>query len=78
MNLRNILRAQRKSGKPPTLKPRRWKAEERERLERGLCVQCGQNPAQASSYLCTDCEGENSIEDIRSEIDHLRQRILRK
>ncbi len=78
MNLRNILRAQRKSGKPPTLKPRRWNAKERERLEQGLCVQCGQNPTQPSSYLCADCEGEDSIEDIRSEIDHLRQRILGK
>ncbi len=78
MSLRNILRAQRKSGKPPTLKPRRWKAEERERLAQGLCVHCGQNPAQASSYLCAGCEGENSIEDIRSEIDHLRKRILGK
>lgn len=78
MNLRNILRAQRKSGKPPTLQPRRWKAVERERLAQGLCVHCGQHPAQASSYLCEDCEGENSIEDIRSEIDHLRRRILGK
>lgn len=78
MNLRNILRAQRKSGKPPTLQRRRWSVEEQERLSQGLCVRCGKAPATPSSYICAACEGENSIEDIRSEIDRLRKRILDK
>ena len=78
MNLRNILRAKRQSGKPPTLKKRRWSAEERERLDQGLCVTCGEQPATTTSYLCSACEGEDSIEDIRSEIDRLRKRILGK
>ena len=78
MSLLDIMKAQRKSGKPPTLKQRRWNAEERERLSRGLCVKCGKQPCQSSSYLCTSCEGETSIEDIRSEIEQLRARILRK
>ena len=78
MSLRNILRAQRKSGKPPTLKKRYWSAEEKERLDQGLCVTCGAEPAAPTSYLCIACEGEDSIEDIRSEINRLRQQILGK
>ena len=78
MNLLDIMKAQRRSGKPPTLKKRRWNEEQRERLSKGLCVHCGKQSAQPSSYLCTGCEGQTSIEDIRTEIQRLRARILRK
>ena len=78
MNLLEIMRAQRKSGKPPTLKIRRWNAEQRQRLSEGLCVTCGKRPAQVSSYLCAACEGQTSPDDIRSEIERIRARILGK
>ena len=78
MNLLDILKAQRRSGKPPTIEGRRWRKEERDRMTKGICVVCGNLPAQASSYICTDCEGEDSIEDIHSEIQRLRARILGK
>lgn len=76
MNLLAIMRAQRKSGKPPTIEGRRWRAEEKERVDKGLCVACGHQPAQQSSYICAACEGQHSVEDIRSEIERLRTRIL--
>lgn len=78
MNLFDIMKAQRKSGKPPTLKGRRWNKKERERLSKELCVKCGEAPCQSSSFLCGSCEGETSIEDIRTDIERLRARILRK
>jgi hypothetical protein len=78
MNLLDIMKARRKSGKPPTITGRRWKVEEQERLSQGLCVVCGDQPAQAYSYICASCEEEDSIEDIRSEIQRLRARILGK
>ncbi len=78
MNLLDIMKAQRKGGKPPTLKRRRWKAEEQQRLSKELCVSCGKQPAQPSSYRCATCEGKTSIEDIRSEIERVRARILGK
>ena len=78
MNLLDILKAQRRSGKPPTIEGRRWRAEERDRMAKGICVVCGDQPAQASSYICDVCEGEDTIEDIRSEIQRLRARILGK
>ena len=78
MNLLDIMKAQRRSGKPPTIRGRRWRTEEQEHIAKGICVVCGNQPAQASSYICTDCESENSIEDIHSEIQRLRARILGK
>lgn len=76
MNILDIMKAQRRSGRPPTVEGRRWNAEEKERIARGICVMCGSEPAQASSYLCTGCEGQDTVEDIRSEIQRLRARIL--
>ncbi len=78
MNLREIMRAQRKSGKPPTLKRRRWNAEQQERMSKGLCVDCGEQKAQRSSFLCASCEGETTMDDIRTDINNLRARILKK
>ena len=78
MNILDIMKAQRKGGKPPTLKKHRWNAQQRERLSKGLCVNCGNQPAQPSSYLCRPCEGKTTMEDIRTEIEHLRARILGK
>ena len=78
MNLRELMRAQRKSGKPPTLKRRRWNAEQQKRMSEGLCVSCGERKAQRSSFLCDSCESETTMDDIRSDIKQLRARILKK
>ena len=78
MKLLDIMKAQRKGGKPPTLKARRWKPEEKERISKGLCVACGKEPSQVSSYLCKNCEGQTTMEEIRTEIKQIRTRILGK
>jgi hypothetical protein len=78
MNLLDIMRAQRKGGKPPTLKRRRWNAEQQKRMSKGLCVVCGEQEAQPSSFLCVSCESETTMDDIRTEIKLLRARILKK
>ena len=74
MGYRDILRAQRKSGKPPFVKPHQWSKAEKERMAEGLCVKCGKNPASTNSYLCKDCESKDTIDDIRKEVEAARRK----
>lgn len=76
MNFLDLMRARRKSGKTPTLEKRRWTDVEQERIAKGLCVTCGVNPSSMSSFICGSCESVTTIEDIRSEIEQARRRIL--
>lgn len=74
MGYMDLMRAQRKSGKPPTPKPHRWSKAEKERMENGLCVKCGEKSAGDNSYLCQDCESLDTIDDIRKEIAAARRK----
>ena len=74
MGYMDILRAQRKSGKPPEVKPHQWTKIEKERIEEGLCVKCGKTSAGTNSYLCQECESLDTIEDIRQEIAAARRK----
>jgi len=78
--MRNLLKiaAQSKRQKVPTLKPNRLGAEKRKLAEKGLCIECGEQPATRDSYVCTACLGSTSLEDIRKEIGGLRKKILKK
>ncbi len=74
MGYMDILRAQRKSGKPPAVKPHQWTKNEKARIEKGLCVKCGENRAGSNSYLCQKCESQDTIDDIRKEIAAARRK----
>jgi hypothetical protein len=78
MPLFSILNAQRRSGKPPTIEKQRWTEIQTRLAEEGLCVSCGNHRSQPTSYLCESCEGEGSMEDIRSELQRVRNRILKR
>jgi hypothetical protein len=76
MNYLNFLKAHRQSGKMPSLEQRQWTPEQQMRIAQGCCVQCGERPAGAHSYLCLECEAGDTIEDIRGELKALRNRLL--
>ncbi len=76
MTFFSILKAQRRSGKPPSVKKHNWTDVESARAAEGICIACGNHPSPSTSYLCTRCEGEDSLEDIRSELQQIRNRIL--
>ena len=74
MGYMDILRAQRKSGKPPAVKPHQWSKAEKERMAEGLCVKCGENSAGDNSYLCQDCESQDTLDDIQKEVAAARRK----
>lgn len=74
MGYMDLMRAQRKSGKPPVVKTHRWSKKEQERMEHGICVRCGENSASENTYLCPECESLHTIEDIRKEIAAARRK----
>ena len=74
MGYMDILRAQRKSGKPPVVKPHQWSKAEKERMAEGLCVKCGENRAGDNSYLCQDCESKDTLDDIQKEVAAARRK----
>lgn len=74
MGYMDLMRAQRKSGKPPDFKPHRWSKKEQERMEQGLCVNCGEEQAGENSYLCRNCESKDTLDDIRNEIAAARRK----
>lgn len=74
MGYMDLMRAQRKSGKPPEVKPHRWSKKEQERMEQGQCVKCGDQSAGTNCYLCPDCESLDTLDDIRKEIAAARRK----
>jgi len=76
MSYLKLLNARRKNGQQPTMKPVELTTAQKALADRGLCIQCGENEADRNSYLCDDCQGKDTIEDIREEIGALRRQIL--
>ena len=74
MGYMDILRAQKKSGQPPAVKPHQWSKAEKERMAEGLCVKCGENPAGDNSYLCQDCESKETLDEIQKEVAAARRK----
>jgi hypothetical protein len=77
VNYFKLLSARRKSGRLPTMAQHHWSAEQRKLAEANRCIQCGGPNAATGSYLCTDCQGEWTMKDIREEIAALRQNMLK-
>ena len=76
MSYSNFLKAQGKSGKPPTIEKVKMSVEEKARAAAGLCIKCGLKDAEQDNYVCIDCQSEHTLEDIQNEIQALRQRLL--
>ncbi len=76
MSYLKLLNARSKSGEQPTMKPVELTNAQKALAEKGLCIQCGENEADRTSYLCTDCQAKDTIEEIRDEISALRRQIL--
>ncbi len=77
MSYSKFLKAQGKSGKPPTIKKTQLSDEQKKQVQKGICIKCGQNMAEKSSYICTECRSEDTLEDIQNEIQALRRRLLK-
>lgn len=77
MNYLDLLRASKGKDKMPSMDSIRWNKNEKARAEKGLCMQCGQNPSGENSFLCSGCEASQSSEEIREEIALIRAKILR-
>ena len=77
MSYSKFLKARGKSGKPPTIEKRKLSVDEKARAAEGLCIKCGLNPAEKSSYICTACQSEDTLEDIQNEIQAVRRRLLK-
>jgi len=77
MSYTKFLKARNKSGKPPTIEKNQMSSEEEERAQNGLCIKCGLNRADKSSYVCMECQSEETLEDIQHEIETLRRRLLK-
>lgn len=76
MNYMDLVKASKGKGKMPSMEKVRWNNDEKTRAEKGLCVQCGQNPSGANCFLCEVCETLQSHEEILEEIAILRKKIL--
>jgi hypothetical protein len=76
MNYFKLLGARRNSGRLPTMAPQRLTAEQKKLAESGSCVQCGGPNTGTRSYLCADCQGKWTLEEIRDEIADLRRKLL--
>jgi hypothetical protein len=77
MSYLKLLGARRRSGRLPTLEPRQYSAEQRRRAGAGCCIECGGPNPGGRSYLCPDCQGKRTMEDIREEIAALQRNILK-
>jgi len=76
MSYSKFLKAQGKTGKPPTIEKTRMSDEEKTLAQEGLCIKCGLNTAEKNSYVCMACQSEDTLEDIQNEIQALRRRLL--
>jgi hypothetical protein len=77
MNYLDLLKAGKRREKMPSMERIRWNKTEKARAEIGVCLKCGQNPSGENSFLCKVCESLQSIDQIRKEIDMVRDKILK-
>ena len=77
MSYSKFLKAQGKTGKPPTIVKTKMSVAEEERADKGLCIKCGLNMSEKNSYVCIVCQSEETFDDIQNEIKNLRQRLLK-
>ena len=77
MSYSKFLKAQGKSGKPPTIQKTEISTTEKKRAQKGLCIKCGMNTPEKNSYVCMECQSEDTFEDIQREIKALRRRLLK-
>ncbi len=78
MKYAKLLQLAGKKEQAPSLAPLNWSCVEKERMDQGLCVGCGLQPASRTSYLCPVCESRDTAAGIQAEIDALKQQILKK
>jgi|GEM_PF-2003042 len=76
MSYLKLLNARRSSGRQPTMKPVRLTAQQKARAAQGQCIQCGTRAPSRNSYICDTCQAEDTLEDIRQELNTLRRKIL--
>lgn len=77
VNYSDLLRAAgTKKRNLPTVKAQQWSTLQQDRLQRNLCVACGNVPINGNSYRCPACESRETIADIRNELDSIRKRLL--
>lgn len=76
MNYLDLLRASKGRDELPSMDRVRWNKNEEACAEKGVCMQCGQNPSGENSFLCSACEASQSSEQIREEIAQIREKIL--
>ena len=74
MSYLKFMKARRKSGETPTMKARIWNKTQKDRIEEGVCVHCAEKPADKNSYLCSDCQSKETMDDIRQEIKAAREK----
>lgn len=72
----SILRAQRKSGPAPTIKKTPMSEKQKQLAEQGICTNCAEHTAAKNSFICTDCQAQDTLEDIQKEIEDLRRQLL--
>ncbi len=76
MSYLKILSARRKGEKSPTLKKSHFSAEQEAWAAQGICTKCGKEKAAKTSYICSVCQADDTIEGIQKDIEALRSNLL--
>ena len=78
MSYLKILGARRKTKELPAMKKLHLSERQIELARKGVCIKCAVTVAAKTNYLCDACQADDSIDDIRNEIDSLRRKLLDK
>ncbi len=77
MSYLKLLGARRKSGAVPSMRKTELSEQQKAWTSKGLCVKCGQIAAAKGNYLCQACQAEDTIDEIRDDINVLRRKLLK-
>lgn len=75
MNYVKLLQLSGRKEPAPSLKPLKWSRDEKECMDKGICVACGLSPSGRTSYLCPACESRVTCDEIQAEIGAARQKM---
>lgn len=75
-NYLDMLRIRRKAGKVETLSAESLSEQQRVWRDEGVCIECGRHPQAEKSLICSACAALVSMEDIRKDLESIRQKIL--
>jgi hypothetical protein len=77
MKYSDLIKVKNTKEKAPSLTPESLTPAQARLADEGKCIHCGVNSATKTSFLCHECEGNETLDSIKRDVQSLRNKIMK-